>query len=89
MSATIVQQRVKDYEAWRKEFDAMRHVRASMGADGDQVYRDSDDPHKVTIILKWKSLADARKYFNSPELKAAISRAGVEGPQSISFAEEK
>jgi heme-degrading monooxygenase HmoA len=87
MYATIVQQRVNDYETWRKEFDSMKVLRTSSGAYGDMVYRDNSDPNKLTIILKWNSLANAQKYFNSPELKAAMNRGGAGGTE-VEFVNE-
>jgi quinol monooxygenase YgiN len=53
------------------------------------IYRDANDPNNLTLIFKWNSLANARKYAQSPELKAAMERAGVQGPPSIFFLNEE
>jgi hypothetical protein len=39
-------------------------------------------------MFEWDSLENAQKYAQSPELKAAMERAGVEGPPDISFLNE-
>ena len=88
MPATIVQQRVRDYPTWKKEFDDIKDMRLASGAYADQVYRDEDDPYKVTFILKWNSLANAKKYFSSPELIGSMSRGGVEGQSNIAYVNE-
>jgi quinol monooxygenase YgiN len=88
MSATIVQHRVRDYATWKKAFDSVQQARDSSGAVLEHIYRDADDPNKLTVILKWKSLTNARKYMNSPEFKAAISKAGIEGQPSIAYLDE-
>jgi heme-degrading monooxygenase HmoA len=88
MSVTIAQQRVRDYSTWKKAYDEMKDLRFLNGAFSDQVYRDDADPNIVTVIIKWNSLANAKKYYNSPEMKAAMSRGGVEGLSSIAYVNE-
>lgn len=88
MTATIVQQKVKDYATWKKQFDAMKDLRISSGMISDQIYRDTRDPYKVMIVLKWDSIIHAEKYFNSPELKSALIKAGVEGQPTINYLNE-
>ena len=88
MASMLVQQRVKDFGEWKKAYDAMAAVRASKGGLADQIFRDSNDPNKITVILKWDSLENAQKYAQSPELKAAMEKAGVEGAPQIHFLNE-
>ena len=88
MASMLVQQHVKDYAAWKKVYDSAAELRASNGALSDQIYREASDPNKLTIIFKWNSLANAQKYAQSPELKAAMEKAGVDGPPAISFLNE-
>ncbi len=85
MLATIVHQRVKDYSMWKKEFDAMQSMRSAQGASNDQVFHDEGDSNDVTIILKWNSLENAKKFYNSPELMDAQRRVGLDRPTSISY----
>ena len=56
--------------------------------EADKIYRDASDPNKLTVIFEWDSLENAKKYASSPELKAAMERAGVEGKPSIYFLKE-
>ncbi len=88
MPATIVQQRVRDYSTWKREYDAIKDIRLSSGEISDQVYRDENDPNKITVIMKWNTLTNARKYFSSPELVAFMSRGGVEGMSNIAYVNE-
>ena len=84
----LVQHQVKDYAKWKNVYDSVANLRASSGELSDQIYRDASDPSKLTLIFKWDSLANARKYAQSPELKAAMEKAGVEGPPNIYFLNE-
>jgi heme-degrading monooxygenase HmoA len=88
MTATMVQTKVKDYSIWRKAFDSMQQMRDSGGATTDRIYRDADDPNKVTVILRWQSLTNARKYLTSSEFKDALVRAGMVGQSTIYFFDE-
>jgi len=69
-------------------YDSVADLRTSNGALSDRIYRDASDPNRLTIIFKWDSLENAQKYAQSPELKAVMERAGVEGPPNIYFLNE-
>jgi heme-degrading monooxygenase HmoA len=89
MATMLVQHKVKNYAEWKKVYDSAAGLRASNGELSDQIYRDARDPNKVTLVFKWNSLANAQKWAQSPELKAAMEKAGVDGPPSISFLNEE
>jgi heme-degrading monooxygenase HmoA len=88
MPVTIAQQRVRDYSTWKIAYNEMKDLRFLNGALSDQVYRDEADPNIVTVIIKWNSLTNAKKYYNSPEMKAAMARGGVEGLFNIAYVNE-
>jgi quinol monooxygenase YgiN len=88
MASMLVQHEVKDFATWKKEFDAVYEMRTSNGELSDQIYRDESTPNKLTLIFKWDSLANAKKYAHSPELKAAMEKAGVVGRPNIYFLNE-
>jgi quinol monooxygenase YgiN len=70
-------------------FDSAVELRKSDGEISAQVYQDASDPNKVTVVNKWNSLENAQKFSHSSELlKAAMEKAGVDGPPSISFLNE-
>ena len=88
MASMLVQHKVKDFAAWKNVYDSVADLRASNGELSDKIYRDASDPNSLTVIFKWDSLANAQKYAKSPELKAAMEKAGVEGPPNIFFLNE-
>ena len=88
MASMLVQHQVKDFTEWKRVYDSVADLRSSNGELSDRIYRDATDPNKLTIIFKWDSLANAQKYAQSPELKAAMEKAGVEGPPNVSFLNE-
>ena len=88
MASMLVQHSVKDFAAWKSVYDSVADMRSSNGELSDHIYRDASDPNKLTVMFKWDSLENAQKYAQSPELKAAMEKAGVEGPPDISFLNE-
>jgi quinol monooxygenase YgiN len=88
MASMLIQHKVKNFTDWKKVYDSVAGLRASNGELSDQVFRDASDPNKITLIFKWDSLPNAQKWAQSPELKAAMEKAGVDGAPSISFMNE-
>ena len=88
MASMLIQHKVKDFAAWKNVFDSAAGLRASYGELSAQVYRDANDPNKVTTINKWDSLANAQKFVQSPELHEAMEKAGVDGPPTVTFLNE-
>jgi quinol monooxygenase YgiN len=87
-AALIVRHRVANFEAWKKAFDSMTEIRRSHGWVSAIVYRDASDPNVVTIVNRVADLAGAKRYGGSPELKAAMQAAGVQGAPEIFFVEQ-
>jgi quinol monooxygenase YgiN len=88
MASILVQHTVKDYAEWKKVFDSAKDLRTSSGEISAQVYRDASDPNKITVMNKWDSMANAQKFVQSPEMKAAMEKAGVVGAPAVYFLNE-
>ena len=84
----LVHHQVKNFAEWKKVFDSVVDLRKRSGELSANIYRSESDPNDITAIFKWDSLANAHKYAQSPELKAAMEKAGVEGQPSIFFLNE-
>jgi heme-degrading monooxygenase HmoA len=87
MTTMLIKHHVKDYKAWRKGFDSFQDFRSAQGSLGSKVYRDVDDPSGITVLLTWDKLDNAKKYAQSPELKSAMEKAGVDVKPMVSFLE--
>jgi quinol monooxygenase YgiN len=88
MASMLIQHKVKNFAEWKKVFDSSSGLRASSGELSTQIFRDSSDPNSLTVINKWNSMENAQKFAHSPELKAAMEKAGVVGAPSIHFLNE-
>ena len=85
MAGMLVQHKVKDFANWKKVYDSQAALRASSGELSDQIYHNASDPNQLVLVFKWDSVENAQKFAHSPELKAAMEKAGVEGPPTITF----
>lgn len=88
MATMLVHHKVEDFTAWKSVYDSVADLRASNGELSDKIYKDASDPNSLTLVFEWDSLDNARKYAQSPELKAAMEKAGVVGPPEIFFLNE-
>jgi heme-degrading monooxygenase HmoA len=85
MAGMLVQHKVKDFANWKKVYDSQAALRASSGELSDQIYHNASDPNQLVLVFKWDSVENAQKFAHSPELKAAMEKAGVDGPPTITF----
>lgn len=88
MASMLTQFKVKDFSEWKKIFDTKKDFRATSGALSSQIFKDAADPNLVTLLFKWDSLENAKKFAASSELRAAQQLAGVQGVPSVSFLSE-
>jgi antibiotic biosynthesis monooxygenase (ABM) superfamily enzyme len=88
MAGILVQHQVKDFADWKKVYDSQAALRVSSGMLSDKIYRDESNLNQLTLVFKWDSLENAHKFAQSPELKAAMEKAGVEGQPTMNFLNE-
>ena len=88
MALTIIRHRVRDYAAWRKVYDEVGPMQKAGGVTEESVYQAKDNPNDVVVLHKFNTMAEAEKFVASPDLKAAMQRAGVEGAPQIQIVEE-
>ena len=88
MAKVIVQHHVADYDRWFPVFSEHEGVRRQHGATGHSVNRAVDDPNSIVIVTDFGSADGARAFVQDASLKAAMYRAGVDGPPQIWIVEE-
>ena len=79
----FVRHEVADYGVWRKAFDAFAPTARKLGAVNGAVYRSADNANDVTVNHDFRSVEKAKAFAASPELKAAMEKAGVKGAPQI------
>jgi hypothetical protein len=79
----MISHKVKDWAAWKNEFDKHKQARKDAGLTDRSVGYEVDNDKMVTIVAVVGDLQKAREFFASSELKNKMDAAGVEGPPTI------
>nr|WP_210301834.1 antibiotic biosynthesis monooxygenase [Methylobacterium brachythecii] len=74
---------VADYGAWKGVFDDAASIRREAGEISYQVLCDETDPNKVVHFSHWRSLDEARAFFESERLVEIRRQAGVAAPEFL------
>jgi len=79
----FVRHEVADYATWKKGYDGFRATQKKLGVVAQAVYQSTDNPNDVTVTHDFHSLAKAKAFAASPDLKAAMEKSGVKGPPQV------
>ncbi len=79
----MITHKVKDWTAWKKEFDNHKQARKDAGLTDRSVGYEVDNDKMVTIVEVVGDLEKAKAFFASKDLKNKMQAAGVEGPPTI------
>ena len=83
MPHVLIIHEVEDYAAWKAIFDNAAPIRKTAGEQHYQVLKYDNDPNRIVHFSRWSSLANARAFFESPELVKIRAEAGVRAPEFI------
>jgi quinol monooxygenase YgiN len=83
MQHVLIIHEVKDYDAWKVIFDRAAGIRKAAGERSYQVLKYESEPNKIVHFSVWTSIADAKAFFESPELVKIRRNAGVRSPDFI------
>ena len=85
----LVRHRVADFDTWKKVYDSFAPIQAEHGVHAHQVLRSIENSNDVTVEHTFDSPEAARAFFARPELKEAMSEAGVNADSvEISYFDE-
>jgi uncharacterized protein (DUF1330 family) len=81
----IVTHKVEDYDKWLPVFEGTAALKKKFGWKQSTVYSVDGDRNNVMVMEEFPSLEKAKAFATSPELKAAMGKAGVAGAPEIRF----
>lgn len=81
----MIMHKVKDFDAWKKEFDAHKQARMDAGLMDRAVGYSFDDKNSVVVVCGVTDMKKAKDFMNSKDLKDKMTAAGVAGPPTIRF----
>ena len=73
---SLVRLKIADYATFKPVFDQISPVRKAHGSKGGTLFREADSSNEVTVLLEWDSLENARKFYQSDEIKKALQKSG-------------
>ena len=85
MATLFVRHQVADHAAWRQVYDRFTPTRDALGVTAASVYQAIDNPNDLTVTHDFATLEAAQAFAGSPELRAAMHDAGVQGAPTIWF----
>jgi hypothetical protein len=88
MRSIFVRHKVADYDAWKPGFDDHGRVRREYGLTDAGLYRSTDDPNDVTIVMTTDDVPRAQEFLASDDLRETMSRLGVVAAPDIWITEE-
>ena len=81
----MVTHKVKNWDAWKKEFDSHKQARMDAGLIDRGLGHSSGDSHSVSIVFAVTDMAKAKAFIVSKDLKEKMTAAGVDGPPAFFF----
>ncbi|HTF03853.1 MAG TPA: DUF3764 family protein [Bacteroidia bacterium] len=73
----IISHEVRNYDEWKKGFDAGAPMREQAGIQIQGVHRSVDNSNSVTIISEVPNADVAKAVMQNPELRADMEKSGV------------
>ena len=83
MPFVLIIHEVEDYVAWKVIFDEAADMRKRAGEVSFQVLSFEADPNRVVHFSRWRSLDQARRFFESAEVTEIRRKAGVGAPEFL------
>ena len=77
MQNVLVTHSVADFDTWKQAFDEHEPTRQNFGINTINVYRSSDNPNNVTILMEGNDPEKIQEFMNSEDLKEVMQKAGV------------
>jgi len=88
MALVFIRHNIEDYPRWKKEFDGFVEKRRAGGERSFRIAHAVGEKNDLCLVFEWDNAANAKRFLDSPELAAAMKRAGVVGKPEMVIAEE-
>ena len=73
----MITQEVKNYDEWKKEFDAGAPMRAQSGVSITGLFRSAHNENALTVVSEVPNVETAHAFTTNPQMKAVWEKAGV------------
>jgi quinol monooxygenase YgiN len=83
MPYVLIIHEVEDYSAWKTIFDNAAQIRKEAGEISYQLLKFEMTPNNIVHFSRWRSLQNARNFFESERLVEIRKQAGVKAPTFV------
>ena len=73
----LVRATLAEFDEWKAAFEENHAAREEHGSRGYHLLRDADDPNRVTVLLEFDTLANARRWNDYLEAEDDMDEAGM------------
>ncbi len=87
MTYVLARHTVKDPDHWKRVFDSGVEMRRAGGELSDRLFHVKGSRDDLVLLFEFESEERAKRFFESPELKAKMEEAGVRGKPNLTFLE--
>jgi antibiotic biosynthesis monooxygenase (ABM) superfamily enzyme len=88
MTLVFIRHNIEDYPQWKNAFDGFMEKRHAGGERSFRIAHAVGEKNDLCLVFEWDNAANAKRFLDSPELAAAMKRAGVVGKPEMVIAEE-
>lgn len=88
MTTILVRHKVSDYAKWKSAYDGFDALHKAHGVIHAQILQGSEDKNEVVVLTEIESLAKAKQFAASEDLKKAMEACGVVGHPDVYFLEK-
>ena len=75
----------EDFARWKVGFDSTNAMKKPHGWKRSNIYTQDGDRNNVMVVEEFATMEGAKAFAGSPELRAAMGKAGVVGAPDIRF----
>lgn len=73
----LIRHRVKNFDEWKRGYDAHLPKRTEAGLKEMHLLRGSENPNEVVMLFQAADVGRAKAFAESADLKEAMQKAGV------------
>jgi hypothetical protein len=84
----IASHEVKDYQTWRKAYEADHDHRVNAGIKQLAIGRRADDPNRVYMVWEVMDISHMENMLGDPEFVRKMAESGVVGTPELIFLNE-
>lgn len=81
----LLKHTVENYDAWKPGFDANDSTRRENGQVGYELFRVSDDPNEIVMMMEWDTAENAQRFLEESDVRERMAELGVVGEPEIYF----